>query len=65
MTGDPPSVARVVHVCSAIRPLGVLVDVREVDGHRIPERSHAQLPRGVVEYASPEALIEGVPIDER
>jgi hypothetical protein len=42
-----------------------VVKLREVDGHRIPERSHAQLPRGVVEYASPEALIEGVPIDER
>jgi hypothetical protein len=35
VTGDPPSVARVVHVCSAIRPLGVLVDVREVDGHHV------------------------------
>jgi len=42
-----------------------VVKLREVDGHRIPERSHAHLPRGVVEYASPEARIEGVPIDER
>ena len=43
-----------------------VVKLREVDGHRIPERSHAQLPKeGVAEYASPEARIEGVPIDER
>ena len=41
------------------------VRVRSVDGHVQPERSHARLPAGVVEYASPEMRIEGVLVDER